>query len=200
MSGPDRHRSKHPGHPDHEAADFETFYASGPRWSGRPNAALVREAPALTPGTALDVGCGEGADLVWLAEQGWQVTGIDPSATAINRARARAAGRGLADRVWVLTGGVTAVEKRQFDLVTCSYVPFAPDDEGTVPAIEKLVAPGGTLLWVHHHVDRPQVLTPGRVAEQLRDLTVVRLEETHRRVSAGAGAHHTRDIVLIARR
>jgi SAM-dependent methyltransferase len=46
-------------------------------WSGRPNVQLIAEAQGLTPGRALDVGCGEGTDAIWLAQQGWTVTGID---------------------------------------------------------------------------------------------------------------------------
>jgi SAM-dependent methyltransferase len=57
-------------------------------WSGRPNLALTEQVVALTPGTALEVGCGEGADAIWLAAQGWQVTGVDFSAQALHRAAA----------------------------------------------------------------------------------------------------------------
>lgn len=60
-------------------------------WSGQPNGSLVAEVADLEPGTALDVGCGEGADAIWLAHQGWKVTALDPSAVALDRA-ATAAG------------------------------------------------------------------------------------------------------------
>lgn len=56
-------------------------------WSGDPNGALVAEAGDLTPGHALDVGCGEGGDAHWLATQGWTVTGVDLSRVALERAR-----------------------------------------------------------------------------------------------------------------
>ena len=62
-------------------------------WSGRPNQRLVEQAADLAPGQALDVGCGEGADAVWLAERGWRTTGADVSVVALERAR-RHAGRG----------------------------------------------------------------------------------------------------------
>ncbi|WP_312182714.1 class I SAM-dependent methyltransferase [Arthrobacter sp.] len=71
-------------------------------WSGNPNALLVREVTSLKPGTALELGCGEGADAVWLALQGWQVTGIDISAVALERAAAHARDAGVEHLVtWV---------------------------------------------------------------------------------------------------
>ena len=77
----DEHRHEH-GH----GHDWDDRYGDEPMWSGRPNEALVREVTDLRPGTALDIGCGEGGDAVWLARQGWRVTGIDVSGRALERA------------------------------------------------------------------------------------------------------------------
>ena len=82
----------------------ERYRATDALWSGRPNTQLVREAADLPPGTALDVGCGEGADAIWLAERGWQVTAVDFARTALERGRAQAESRGpeVAGRIrWV---------------------------------------------------------------------------------------------------
>ncbi len=75
------------------AVDYwENFYQERERvWSGNPNVFLVRELEPAPAGTALDLGCAEGADAIWLAERGWQVTGVDVSDTALGRARAHAA-------------------------------------------------------------------------------------------------------------
>ena len=64
-------------------------------WSGRPNPVLVDVVGSLPPGKVLDLGCGEGGDAVWLAEQGWRVTAADVSATALSRAAERAELKGL---------------------------------------------------------------------------------------------------------
>src|SRR5690349_24226678 len=74
--------------PDEQIVYTQEFwderYRSADRiWSGNPNPHLVTTVTGLPPGTALDVGCGEGADAVWLAEQGWQVTALDVSAVAL---------------------------------------------------------------------------------------------------------------------
>ena len=72
-----------------QIAEWDARYreCDGAMWSGRPNGRLVAEVTALTPGRALDVGCGEGADAIWLGQRGWTVTAIDISEVAICRAR-----------------------------------------------------------------------------------------------------------------
>lgn len=188
-------------HNHHGHTDFEELYASGVQWSGNPNDALLAIAKDLTPGTAVDIGCGEGADAVWLAEQGWNVVAIDPSPTAIERSKQAAAARGVAERIEFLVGDISAIEGRTFDFVSCFYVPYAPDAADVAGALEKLVALGGVLGFVHHLFEGDaKVLSPRIVAQQLTELTVESLEESERNVSEGAGAHHRVDIVLVARR
>ena len=72
-----------------QAVEWDARYSErdGAMWSGRPNGRLVAEVAQLTPGRALDVGCGEGADAIWLARRGWTVTAIDVSDVAVRRAR-----------------------------------------------------------------------------------------------------------------
>jgi len=126
---------------------WDQRYAGSERvWSGRPNQRLVELAAGLTPGTALDVGCGEGADVVWLAQQGWRVTGADISVVALERAEAHAAEAGVADRTsWVHADLVAgAALPGDQDLVTAMFVhvPEAEFDR-VYTAIGAAVRPGG---------------------------------------------------------
>jgi thioredoxin reductase/SAM-dependent methyltransferase len=148
----------HEGHapaPVHEH-DWEEQYRSHPTlWSGRPNPPLVAEAADLAPGSALDVGCGEGADAIWLAARGWQVTAVDFSTTALERAAAHAAAAGAdvaarvqwrhADVTAGLSGGDT------YDLVSSHFLHLRGDERRALFArLASAVAPGGTLLLVGH--------------------------------------------------
>jgi len=90
---------------------WEQRYRSSPSvWSGHPNTHLVSEAADLAPGNALDVGTGEGADAVWLAERGWRVTATDISTVALDRGagHAREAGDAVAARIDWLQADLTA--------------------------------------------------------------------------------------------
>lgn len=122
-------------------------------WSGNPNPQLVAEVSALTPGTALDVGCGEGGDVIWLAKQGWRVTGADFSANGLARAARHAEEAGVAERTdwWQVDAREFAAGGRTFDLVTTHFL--HPPDGGMVEVTRRLaeaVAPGGHLLVVGH--------------------------------------------------
>ncbi|MFC4017755.1 FAD-dependent oxidoreductase [Micromonospora sp. GCM10011542] len=138
-----------------EEPAWEERYRSKPVvWSGRPNPQLVAEAAGLTPGRALDVGSGEGADAVWLAERGWRVTGVDISSTALARAAEHADTAGVGDRIeWMhvdLRDKPPAEEA--YDLVSAQFMHLPPTQRRELFArLADAVAPGGTLLIVGHH-------------------------------------------------
>ncbi|MEU9109568.1 methyltransferase domain-containing protein [Streptomyces xanthophaeus] len=148
-------------------------------WSGNANAVLVREVQGLAPGRALDLGCGEGADAVWLARQGWQVTGTDISGVALGRAAGHAAEAGVSDRVaWQRHDFARSFPEGEFDLVSACFL----HTYGEFPRPRVLrtaaaaVAPGGVLLVVGHAGGpswdpdaHPGLVlpTPGEVLEQL---------------------------------
>ncbi|AKZ59741.1 Methyltransferase [Streptomyces ambofaciens ATCC 23877] len=126
---------------------------TGRVWSGRPNELLVREASGLAPGTALDLGCGEGADAVWLAARGWRVTGVDISGTALERAAGHAADAGVGDRVaWERHELGRSFPEGSFDLVSAHYLqsPVPLDQQTVLREAARAVAGGGTLLLVLH--------------------------------------------------
>ncbi|HLH27330.1 MAG TPA: class I SAM-dependent methyltransferase, partial [Acidimicrobiales bacterium] len=136
-----------------QAAEWDAKYSEreGAMWSGQPNGRLVAEVADLTPGRALDVGCGEGADAVWLARRGWTVTAIDISEVAVSRARAAADQAGV-NVEWV-SGDVlgASLPPRSFDLVSLQYpaLPKAAGDDA-VRRLLDTVRPGGLLLAVYH--------------------------------------------------
>ncbi len=178
-------------------------------WSGEPNHALVVEASSLTPGRALEVGCGEGADAVWLAGHGWDVVALDPSGVALERARAGAVAAGV-DVTWVhaeLADVADDLPAGVFDLVTAFY-PTLFTDTSPLAALTRLVAPGGSLLVVHHAdvdperarahgFDPADLLQPADVAAGVGEGWTVAVDERRERlISGGAGAHHADDLVV----
>jgi SAM-dependent methyltransferase len=135
-------------------------------WSGKPNPRLVEYAADLTPGTALDAGSGEGADAIWLAEQGWTVTAVDVSPVALQRAAARAAevGADTARRISWQPADLLGWDPppQRFDLVSASFIQLPPAALADLQRrLAAAVRPGGTLLVVgHHYSDVAQGLRP----------------------------------------
>jgi SAM-dependent methyltransferase len=136
---------------------WDERYSSSQRvWSGRPNQRLVEEVGDLAPGTAMDVGCGEGADAVWLAGAGWTVTGVDVSGVALDRAAAHAAEAGVGERTSWLRADVFAGDPLPggFDLVSAAFVHVPPDAfDAVYGALAAAVAPGGSQVVLAHHPD-----------------------------------------------
>ena len=177
----------------------------------RTQRALVDEMTGTQPGGALDVGCGEGADALWLARQGWAVTALDVSRIALDRARAHT-DREDVDITWVLSGLLDAdLPADGFDLVSAQYPALrSTADRAAERALISAVTPGGILLVVHHDIrdtdtarehgfDPDDWVTPGDVAALLDDSWRIDVHEVRERsIRGGAGAHHTHDIVLRA--
>jgi SAM-dependent methyltransferase len=183
-------------------------------WSGQPNGALVTEVAGLTPGRVLDVGCGEGADAVWLARGGWDVTALEVSGVALERAAGHARDAGV-DVRWVHAGLAEAMlPPASFDLVSAQYPALLrTPDAAAERALLAAVAPGGVLLLVHHagmetrevhdaEFDPANYVWPAMVAALLNGDWEVELNEQRPRISpdSGAGAGHVEDLVLRARR
>src|SRR5205823_14237286 len=138
------------------AAEWDGRYTEreGAMWSGRPNGRLVAEIADLTPGRALDVGCGEGADAIWLARRGWTVTAIDISDVAVRRAREAAELAGVTVEWLCGDALLTPFPARSFDLMSMQY-PALPKaaGEAAVRTLLDAVRPGGLLLAVYHDLD-----------------------------------------------
>ncbi|MGI8459739.1 MAG: class I SAM-dependent methyltransferase [Propionibacteriaceae bacterium] len=195
--------------------EWDQRYAErGQLWSGRPNGALVAEVAGLAPGRVLDVGCGEGADAIWLAGLGWEVTGLEVSGVALERAAAHARAAQAAVR-WVHAGLEQGlVPPASFDLVSAQYPALLRTPDALAEhALLATVAPGGVLLFVHHAgmesqpvqdhgFDPRDYVWPAMITALLdEDWSVETNEQRPRVVPAdGAGAHHAEDLVLRVRR
>ncbi len=144
--------------PDPFSQEFwdERYRSRSALWSGKPNPHLVAEAGELTPGAALDVGAGEGADAIWLASRGWRVTAVDLSTVALERAAAHASelGADIAGRIDWVHEDVTSWDPGpgRYDLVSAQYLHLPPGPrQAMLGRLAAAVAPGGTLLIVGHH-------------------------------------------------
>ena len=143
---------------DHHATWEEHYTAKPQVWSGRVNARLAEVVPQIAGTRALDLGCGEGADAIWLAEHGWTVTAVDISDTALARARAAAVERGLADRIDFQQHELTSsFPDGPFDLVSAQFLhsTLEMDRSAILRRAAASLAPGGTLLIVDHAAAPP---------------------------------------------
>ncbi|WP_436794864.1 FAD-dependent oxidoreductase [Actinospongicola halichondriae] len=206
--------------PSANEADWDHRYGSDKVWSGNPNGSLVTEASDLEPGSALDVGAGEGGDAIWLAERGWTVTASDISQRALDRIDAEARGRGL-DLTCHHTDANArdAFEIGAFDLVNAAYasIPRTPDGRGVRNLLDA-VAPGGTLVVVSHDIEPMRVpvdtathsrifdadayLRVEDIAAEVTDAAdwTIEVHEKRPRPAGAASSHHVDDVVLRARR
>jgi SAM-dependent methyltransferase len=199
-----------------QAAEWDARYSEGvgTMWSGRPNGRLAAEVAGLPPGQALDVGCGEGADAIWLARSGWTVTAIDISDVAVSRARE--AGRLAGAAVdWVCGDALqTPFPARSFDLLSMQY-PALPKaaGEAVLRRLLDTVRRRGLLLAVYHDLDdehrehmRSRGVDPADYvgADELGKLLGedfnVELHAVEPRIDPPPGAPHIADVVLRARR
>lgn len=190
-----------------DAREWDEKYSEKPLlWSADPNQFVAEEVSRLRPGKALDLACGEGRNAVWMAEQGWDVTGIDFSGVAINRARGMAMERGV--EVRFVDADIFEWEPRHaFDLVLVAYVHFPdPDRTRMMEKARSWVAPGGHLLLIGHDVATlgvsgppdPEVLwDPETAKRHAGDLEVVFAESRPRETDTGETAL---DTVMLARR
>jgi len=199
-----------------QAAEWDARYGErgDTMWSGRPNGRLVAEVVELPPGRALDVGCGEGADAIWLARRGWDVVAIDVSDVAVGRARAAATQEGV-DVEWICGDALgTPFPADAFDLVSLQY-PALPEQAGdaAVRALLAAVRPGGVLLAVYHDLDdehRAHMKERGfdvadyvgadDLAAHLADGFTIELHATEPRVDPPPDTPHLADVVVRARR
>lgn len=126
-------------------------------WSGRVNKVLEQVVAGFTPGKSLDLGSGEGGDVLWLASKGWDALGIDISTTAVKRAKAAAEEANLDNARFVAADLAELDKDANFDLVTATFFhsPVELEREKILNNAAALVAPGGHLLVISHATPPP---------------------------------------------
>lgn len=130
---------------------WESRWESVPVGERAANRTLIDAAASLTPGAALDAGCGDGADALWLAEHGWTVTAVDFAPSALERGRERAAERGF-DIDWRQADlSQWTPPPATYDLVSAHYLHGIAQRGVAFRRLADAVRPGGTLLIVGHH-------------------------------------------------
>ncbi|WP_105567681.1 SAM-dependent methyltransferase [Microbacterium halophytorum] len=197
---------------------WEERYAEADRvWSHSANAVLADVAAGLEPGTALDLGSGEGADVIWLAQHGWHATGVDISPTAAGRAAEAAEAAGVAAGAVFVAGDVRDQPDGAFDLVTSSFLhsPAEIPREDLLREAANKVAPGGHLLitshagaptWAPAHAGHHTFLPPAeehaRLGLDAAEWELVLCETRERELTSPAGEAGTVDdgVLLIRRR
>ncbi|MER7755561.1 class I SAM-dependent methyltransferase [Kitasatospora sp. NPDC097643] len=189
-----------------ESQDWDDRYAASELlWGVEPNRWVVRELTGHTPGHALDLAAGEGRNAIWLAARGWEVTGLDFSAVALERAERLTADLPdeVAERLTWRHGDARAFDApvAGYDLVLVAYLQLpAAERRAALRHAAEALAPGGTLLVIGHDLTNltegvggpqdPAVLfTPDDVLADLADrgLRTVRAERVHRQVGGEPG-------------
>ena len=181
-------------------------------WTAAPNQFLVAEVASLAPGRALDLGCGEGRNAVWLAEQGWDATAVDFSAVGIAKGQEMASQRGVAV-TWVVDDlNHYEPPEQAFDLVIDFYI-HIPSDQRKVLLAKAVtgVAPGGTILVVGHDLtnledgyggpqDPALLFSPEEVTVALAEMNVVKAGRVRRVVENEDGQFEAIDTLVRAER
>jgi SAM-dependent methyltransferase len=197
-----------------EREEWNRRYASAELlWSATPNSILVGQVVHRPGGRALDVGCGEGRNSIWLAEHGWRVTGVDFSDAGLDKARRLAAAKGVSAD-WVLADLRSyRPAPRSYDLVVVLYLHLPSDELGPVhAACADALRPAGVLIVLGHDLTNltegyggPQeasvLITPEDVAGDIsavEGVTVERAERVERRVSTDTGERVAIDALVRA--
>jgi SAM-dependent methyltransferase len=203
---------------DYWESHWQEANAHGSEQGTFPNPYLAHETSSLVPGTALDAGCGEGAEAIWLASEGWQVTAADISAEALSRAAERERRFGVPrKRVrWVEADLSVWEPDTKFDLVTTHYAHPAMPQLDFYKRLAPWVAEGGTLLIVGHlHTpdagghghdhDPPEAamadaVTITRLLDSARWDVVTAVEHTRTVTTGGGREAYLNDVVVRATR
>jgi len=125
----------------------------------RPTALLVNSIEGRRPGKALDIGMGQGRNSVFLAQQGWDVTGFDPSDEGIRQAQERAIKLGLHLRAVVAREEDFDLGIEQWDLIVMTYVRRLR--AGDADRFARALRPQGIFVYENNNVGKQNELLQG---------------------------------------
>ena len=133
--------------PDAWGPLFDRIYSTpGSGFNLEPNRLVVETTAGLQPGNAIDVAMGQGRNAVYLASQGWAVTGIDLSAVGVETARAAAAHRGLEIDARIVGHHDFDFGEDRWDLMVFTYAPVRLTDPAMVGRVRKALRPEGRIV------------------------------------------------------
>lgn len=178
-----------------EGEFYDTIYAKGPDFDAKPNRLLVSAVDDRTPGEALDVGMGQGRNAVFLAKQGWSVTGFDPSAVGLEQARTSAAKAGVKIRVVQLGAEYFDFGWERWDLIAIIY----PIEKFSIYRVRDALKPGGIVVVEAPHKEtgqRPHHYESNELLDIFNGFRILRYDDTN--AIADWGRKRIRLVRLIA--
>lgn len=182
---------------------WDDRYSKGKYPTDGPHRLLIGIVKTVEPGTALDLACGAGRNAVFLAQQGWSVTGVDYSEVGIELARAKALGSGLKVdfRIADLEKGGFQIIEDHYDLI-CSFCYLQND---LFERMKKGVRPGGliissTLSYAKNEKPRRFALGLGELRRRFEDFEILHFQESSGDEKKDAGGRNRRTSEIIARR
>jgi SAM-dependent methyltransferase len=197
--------------PPMTAAQWDARYRAEPDlWTKEPNAPLAQFAGELEPGRALDVGAGDGRNAIWLATRGWDVSAIDLSTVALERAAQRAAACGTQLDCVVADWREHDFGEAAYELVVVSFMHPQPDErQALFERVARALVPGGHVFTVgviladhgrRGPPDPERLYTLERVRHALRGLELLRCAEHTYEQEHSSGRREVTDVVAIGRR
>jgi SAM-dependent methyltransferase len=156
-------------------------------WIHDPDPSLVELTKDLKPGRALDLGCGEGRNSVFLAEKGWSVTAVDISDVALSRLSNAAKDRGLDITVVCTDLNLFLGESGEFDLVVLANIhPSSNERYQLYKSLKKAVSQGGYIFIIGHHIDSlghvgppdpDRLLTESEIEQSFSEFEILELKK-----------------------
>jgi len=184
--------------------DWDERYSKGEFATKEPHKLLIEWARKLKAGRALDIACGTGRHTIFLAENGWRVTGVDNSKVGIEITRERAKESGVEVEVIVAD-----IENHEFEIKPNSYdliCDFYYLQRDLFPTIQSGIKSGGAFIAAIHivgakddeeHTNKTFLMEEGELREVFKDWDIVHYYETSL-VDDDKGEHHHRTAEIVA--